>query len=63
MVSLHNGTLLIDTFNLTGFSAGGNGGIVYTEGQVNVTIKSTIFNSITAGTGGIIYSSGTNTDP
>jgi hypothetical protein len=62
LVSINNGTLNIDNINIHKVKAGRNGGVVYTEGQVNVNINSTNFTNISAGeSGGIIYSSGVST--
>lgn len=63
LISLNNGTLYLDGANIHKVKAGRNGGVIYTEGQVNVNINSTNFTDVSAsGNGGIVYSSGVSTD-
>ena len=46
LVSINNGTLYIDGANLRKVRAGRNGGVIYTEGQVEVNINSTNFTDV-----------------
>jgi hypothetical protein len=58
LVYLKNGALEIDSSLIADISAGQRGGLIYTDDNVQITIKSSKFNKIHANLGGLIYSSG-----
>ncbi|TNV88247.1 hypothetical protein FGO68_gene13755 [Halteria grandinella] len=61
LVYLKNGKLVITDSAIKKVSAGEDGGLIYTEDDVQVTIVRSNFSALTASRGGFIYSTGLST--